>query len=176
VKQKQFKISLDEGLRNRLDAVSAASGRSVAEEIRGRLEQTLREDGPGRDPAIRHLADDLGALVDALLVSCAWKPTAPGAWRNDRRIHDAIMIAIAHWLEIRRPPDTSPSAAADDLFDPRTLGVAAATAFEQNKQKLYAAYVQAKKDYEASRQQLERARDKAKKDIAKELAKRGDDK
>ncbi|MCK1542200.1 hypothetical protein IVA98_32900 [Bradyrhizobium sp. 160] len=179
MKQKQFKISLDDALRGTIDAAAHESGRSAAEEIRVRLDRSFREDGSNRDPGITALARDISEIVEQLLDLCWWKPKERGAWKDDRHVHDALRVAINEWLEATRPADHHPSAAADDLFDPRTLGMAAVTAFKQKKKQradqhaaMQEAHAAALKDVETSQRKLTRMMNKARKDIDKEGGKK----
>jgi hypothetical protein len=67
---KQLKISLPDDLRTRLDWVAQLSGKSVAEEIRSRVEETFqrRDTGPEMEALVeavrwlaRHIQIDMGA-------------------------------------------------------------------------------------------------------------------
>jgi hypothetical protein len=59
---KQFKITLSPGLRAKLDAASAASGRTVAEEMRQRIESTFAQDGD-TEPHLRELLRMINLLA-----------------------------------------------------------------------------------------------------------------
>jgi hypothetical protein len=84
--QQQFKITLGEELRSKLDEVSVLNARSIAEEIRQRLEMSfdIQADGHTLDLiyAILFLANE--TMRD---LGCAW-------W-SDERARSALMAAIA---------------------------------------------------------------------------------
>jgi hypothetical protein len=121
----QLKISLPTDLRERLEAASAASGFSLAAEIRERLKWTFADDlvdKPTRElrEAVLWIADELSRQVGAF-----------GAYSPRGR--EALGQAIQHWLEITTPP---PTGAASDLFgpdDPATLGRSIARTYQHFK-------------------------------------------
>jgi plasmid stability protein len=79
VKQKQFKITLPDDLRARLEAAAAKSGRSIADEIRVRVEAALKRDE--LDKPTRDLLEGLALFPAeiALETGAAWHKHA-GAW------------------------------------------------------------------------------------------------
>src|SRR3954447_6684707 len=102
----QFKISLPDELRTRLDAAAAKANHSTAEEIRQRLEQTLAQDAV--DPATRTVAADIAGLAEAL------GALARIAWHQHTDVHRAFVEAARVYLEGLAPTETS--AAVHDLF------------------------------------------------------------
>lgn len=117
-----YKIFFDDDLRSRLEAAAKSNGRSLAEEIRARLDETFL---PSHG-SLRSLGTDLLGVADQVMAGCWWAPF--GSWHDDPRVHDALSVAINRWFEITKPP-AAPAGAFDDLVDTRTLGMAAATAY-----------------------------------------------
>jgi hypothetical protein len=121
---KQLKVSLPEELRAKLEAASGGSGKSLADEIRTRVERTFEQDAI--DEESRELAGDIMRIADQInrdtLSSWRWKP----------RAREALAAALQTYLAMTEPPPEGPPiATTSDLFDafaddPQTLGRAVA--------------------------------------------------
>jgi hypothetical protein len=94
---KQFKIVLPEDLRARLDAAIAKSGRSIADEIRTRVEQSLDLDDAAVDKPTREFLDRL-ALMPAEIGQ------EIGVWHKYEDAWKALWHAIQDELAQKRPP------------------------------------------------------------------------
>jgi hypothetical protein len=116
---KQLKVNLPDDLRARLDAASAKSGQSVAEEIRSRVEQSFAQeavDKPARD------------LFEGLTLMPAEIELETGAaWHKHAGAHEAFVQAILSRLLRFKPKgsmafgDRPHATILDD--DPNLLGV-----------------------------------------------------
>jgi hypothetical protein len=84
--QQQFKITLGEDLRSKLDQMSVFNGRSIAEEIRQRLEMTFDLQGDG------HTLDLIYAL---LFLAHETMRDFGSTWWGDERARSAFMAAVA---------------------------------------------------------------------------------
>jgi hypothetical protein len=104
---KQLKISLPEELRAQLDQASAASGVSVAEEIRRRIEASFEQDGI--DPATRELQDYIVRL--AVMVRLQ---TNHLDWFIHPGAHRSFRFGITSRLA-RLKPEGEPVFGPDDL-------------------------------------------------------------
>jgi predicted DNA-binding protein len=100
--RQQYKITLGDELRARLNAASERSGRPVSEEIRARLEQSLEGevfDKPTLDFAAAVL--DVAREVE-IETEAPWHADA-GAYRTLQR---AIRMVLAKWRPAGVPDDT----------------------------------------------------------------------
>jgi hypothetical protein len=88
--QQQFKITLGEDLRSKLGEVSALNGRSIAEEIRQRLEMSFDIQGDG------HTLDLIYAL---LFLANETVRDFGSTWWGDERARSAFMAAIADQIQ-----------------------------------------------------------------------------
>ena len=84
--QQQFKITLGEDLRAKLDQTSTFNQRSIAEEIRQRLEMSFAIQGDG------HTLDLIYAL---LFVAHETMRDFGSTWWGDERARSAFMAAVA---------------------------------------------------------------------------------
>ena len=88
---KQLKVAFPDELRRALEAAAAESGRrSLADEIRARVEQTFRQES---DPTTKHLIDAILSMVDEIRaeagpISFTQKPGCT-----------VLTAAISAWLE-----------------------------------------------------------------------------
>jgi hypothetical protein len=119
---KQLKVSFPDELRDRIEAASAASGRSLGEEIRARLEATFAQD-PG-DPNVRELQTAVALLTEEFH-ELGW------SWRAKPKARATLVAAFHEWLErtmpkVIRPAPGGVPAGVSDLFDdslePTTAG------------------------------------------------------
>jgi plasmid stability protein len=92
---KQLKVSLPDDLRARLDAASAKSGRSVGEEIRGRIEATFTQEAV--DKSTRELAENVARLAAEI------ERERGAAWHKHAGAHEVLALAIQLWLEPLKP-------------------------------------------------------------------------
>jgi hypothetical protein len=103
----RLKIGLPPELRNRLDVASAASDKTLAVEIRDRLERSFREDEI--DPVSRELrqfvADTAAAIVQNFGVS----------WYSQPKAHAVFAMALAEQIAGYEP---EPSGGMTDLLGP----------------------------------------------------------
>lgn len=109
----RLKFSLSAETRSQLDAVSAASGKSIADEIRERLQRSFKEDA--LDPALRELRDGLANLAELVRIDC-------GDWRSSTRAHTEFVTAVMQRLAGYMPVPDDTVAAASDQPDPEMLG------------------------------------------------------
>jgi plasmid stability protein len=121
-KQKQMGVALPDGLRKKLEEASAATGRSIAEEIRERLVLTfLHED---IDDAVRNFMAQAGVL--ALFVSNQtgqdWR-THPGANAALRHAINARLGRTKEDGEETFSPGELPSTKLVASRNPQTIGV-----------------------------------------------------
>jgi len=113
---KQLKVSLDDDLRAKLEASSVASGKSLGEDIRDRLERTFAEDLI--DPKTRDLTDDIQGLAGELAAQSH-------TWHAHPKAFEAFTEAVKTWLEFQRP--RRKGVGVSDMIDasiddPQTLG------------------------------------------------------
>ena len=111
---KQLKISLTDDLRRHLEAVSAAAGHNLAEEIRRRLERTLVQDGSDSE-----MAELLAAIVT---FASHVKRETGHAWHRHAGSHEALCRAIGERLR-RLKPEGSAVFRSGGLPDRRTVTV-----------------------------------------------------
>jgi len=119
---KQLKVSLPDDLRAQLDAASAKSGESVAEEIRRRAELSFLQEAV--DKPLRDLLENV-----ARLAAEAARETGV-AWYSHAGAYEVLRLAIQLWLEPLKPK--GPTAFGDRPH---------ATTFEDDPYKLAALIV-----------------------------------
>jgi hypothetical protein len=124
----QLKISLPDETRAALDAASAQSGKSLADEIRTRLAWSFEQDAV--DKPTRDLLVDIGGLAEQLARDKGFR------WHSHDKARQTFIEAVKDWianlkpaprLTLRRkpkPPGVSDLMWGDD--DPATLGRAIA--------------------------------------------------
>jgi hypothetical protein len=113
VKQ-QVPIGFGPEMRARLEAAAAAAGRSLAEEVRTRIERSFVNDD--RDPALRTLLADL-AEVAALV-----RADTGGAWDKNAASHAVFRAAVLALLAEHEPQGPAMFGAVRDLLGARVLG------------------------------------------------------
>jgi plasmid stability protein len=123
--KKQMGVSLDGELRGKLEASAAAKGRSIAEEIRQRLEQTI--DNDLIDPATLELMAKIGKLASYT------ETGTRHAWHKHAGAHAILRRAISAYLAHMKP-EGKPVFAEGELpqnrifapgsDDPDTIGLA----------------------------------------------------
>jgi hypothetical protein len=112
VSMKQLKISLTNELRRHLETISAASGHSLAEEIRRRLERTLTQDRSDRQT--RELLAAIDNFADLV------KRETGHAWHSHPGSHAVLHRAIASRLD-RCKPEGAGQFQANGLPEGRTI-------------------------------------------------------
>jgi hypothetical protein len=109
------------------------SERGLSEEIRARIERTLREDALG--PELRGLLADVAWLADEI----DHQVGISSSWRALPKANDALAEAIRAWLQIIKPERFGTVPGASDLMgpdDPPTLGRSIARLYERIKPEL----------------------------------------
>ena len=126
-KQRQLAVALPPDVRLQLEAAASASGRSLAEEIRRRVNLTLYDDAE-YDAPTRELAEDIKWIAAEISRQTGWP------WHVLPRGRESLAIALQTWLEITAPKRET-SVGASDLFvdDPATLGRSIARWRERHK-------------------------------------------
>jgi len=112
-RRRQIGVALDEPTREQLEKAAKENDRSIADEIRQRLDRTLYEDYTFDKPTLI-LAEDVRRLAQEVAAQ-AGSLTLP-------RVHEALAEAIKTWLELIKPHI---GGAVSDLLgpsDPATLG------------------------------------------------------
>ena len=116
---KQMKVALSDELRARLDAASAQSGQSVAEEIRSRVETSFRQEAILDKPT-----SDF--LTGVALMPAEIEREVGVAWHKHAGAHEVFTQAILSRLEELKPKgptvfgDRPHATTSDD--DPNQLG------------------------------------------------------
>jgi|SRR5215468_10806411 len=117
-RHRQLSIALDDNLRERLEKLATSTGRSLADEIRYRLELALHLEGEF-DRETRELGYDLMSLArDVRLHS-----EVP--WHAHPKAHEALIEAVATWLDgvkPKPPPSVDPLEDPWGADDPQTAG------------------------------------------------------
>ena len=124
-KQRQLAVALPPEVRAQLEAAATASGHSVAEEIRRRINLTLWLDT--YDKPTRDLADAVMWIAREIELQTR------SPWQRNRKSNEALSAALQEWLEHLRP---QLSGGASDLFgpdDPATLGRSIARYYRHHK-------------------------------------------
>jgi hypothetical protein len=121
-KQRQLAVALPDDVRNRLEAAAVKSDRSIAEEIRRRLDESFAADA--HDDKTRDL-----------IYAAAWMAEevsrqAEAPWHSSRKGCEALAVAIQMLIEGLGPrKDPSPDPFGPD--DPPTLGRSVARHFQR---------------------------------------------
>jgi hypothetical protein len=126
--KRQMGVALSDELRQKLSTASEAGGRSIAEEIRRRVEQSFEADAV--DEATRELVEAVIWIADEL------NRQIRSSWALRRGGREALAHAIQAWLEITAPPRRSGPVVASDLMgpdDPPTLGRSIARTYQRFK-------------------------------------------
>jgi hypothetical protein len=90
-------VALDDELRTHLDAAAEKAGRSVAEEIRQRLQATIKDDQ--RVPELRDLLGDIELLVNLVGDDTGFK------WSGHPFAFAVLKAGIIALLDQRKPED-----------------------------------------------------------------------
>jgi hypothetical protein len=114
----QLKVLLPPELRTALDAAAAKSGKSLAEEIRQRLERTFAEDGldestRGLVAAVKWLSADISTRA---------------RWNKSSKAREALSLAIATVMNAAAMTDDKAAKTFDPLADEDVATLARAMA------------------------------------------------
>jgi hypothetical protein len=117
---KQLKVALSDALRTKLDFVSKKSGKSVAEEIRTRLETSFE-----RDVDVDKSTTDF--LENVARMPAEIERETGANWHQHAGSHGTFVRAILSRLEVLKPPGSTvfgdrPHATTSEA-DPDKLGV-----------------------------------------------------
>jgi hypothetical protein len=104
----RFKFSLSPATRANLEAVAAVSGKSVADEIRTRLQRSFEEDAI--DPPLRELREALANLAALVRIDCG------AEWHSSPSAYTEFAAALMQRLAGYMPP--AQDAEASDLQQP----------------------------------------------------------
>lgn len=126
---KQIKVGLPDNTRGYLEERAQTNGRSLSEEVRARVDQSLVDDR--YDKETQELGRDIMRLAQMNAGSTQWN--APGgSWRNDIKHFTALRVAVDAWfdnlarnLNLKDDPRSK--------FDPDTLGKSTAHAYADMK-------------------------------------------
>jgi hypothetical protein len=106
-KQRQLTVALPPEVRSRLEAVATASGHSIAEEIRRRIDQTIAWEAV--DPVTRELLRGIKNLSNQMRTDFGVD------WHANPKTHEAFVSAVYERVMAYEPPAPKPGAAAFDL-------------------------------------------------------------
>jgi hypothetical protein len=147
-RKRQLNVGLDDETRAWLEEAAAQTGRTLAEEIRHRLQLTFWEDREF-DPPTRQFGKDIMRLATEVEATSA----GMGYWYEHQRTHAAVAAAVAAWLELIKPPrsdddDLLDGTAEGALDDPETLGrtIARLRFRTRHVREEIASYTQARRD------------------------------
>jgi hypothetical protein len=104
-KQQQLTVALPPEVRIHLDAAAKAGDRSIAEEVRRRLDKTIQSDR--RDPVTTELIEGLEHIAALLRLDFDRE------WYENARAHEAFVTALNQRLAGYAPPPLEGSAAVD---------------------------------------------------------------
>jgi hypothetical protein len=126
---KQIKVGLPDATREYLDEQARANGRSLSEEVRARIDQSVFDDR--YDKETQELGRDIMRLAQMNAMSTQWD--APGgSWRNDLKHFKALRVVVDVWFDIvARGLNLKDDQRSK--FDPVTLGKSTAHAYADIK-------------------------------------------
>src|SRR4051812_3598438 len=94
---KQIKVGLPDHTREYLDERAQTGGRSLSEEVRARVDQSVFDDRYDKDT--QELGRDIMRLAQMNAGSTQWN--APGgSWRNDLKHFKALRVVVDAWFDI----------------------------------------------------------------------------
>jgi hypothetical protein len=106
-KQRQLAVALPPDTRAHLDATAKAGNRSVAEEMRRRIDKSI--DWEKFDEVTMELLEGIKQMSALLSQDFGME------WHEHPRAHEAFKVAVAQRIAEYAPPPSAPSAAASDL-------------------------------------------------------------
>jgi hypothetical protein len=104
-KQQQLTVALPPEVRVHLDTAAKTGDRSIAEEVRRRLDKTIHSDR--RDPITTELIEGLERIAALLRLDFGKE------WYENTRAHEAFVTALNQRLAGYAPPPLEGSAAVD---------------------------------------------------------------
>jgi hypothetical protein len=156
-RKRQLGVALDDRLREQLDALAAQGGRSIADEIRQRVERTLEQD------AIEAPTRTLMAAIERLAVLVGRQTGRP--WHSHPVATRVLCHAIAARLARLRgdgdavfAPGELPAARLVTSDDPQTMGLGLEAIDFQSSQveeRLHELKTQARQTVRQKRQEVE---------------------
>jgi len=124
-RKRQLNVGLTDEEREQLEKAAARMGRTLANEIRHRLQQTFQDEREF-DAVTRMLGRDIMRLASEVDLTSGG--TSGGRWYDHAEAHAAVAAAIAQWLELIKPlysrgePMFDEISPGHGLGDPETLG------------------------------------------------------
>jgi hypothetical protein len=109
-KQQQLTVALPPETRIHLTETARAEGRSIAEEVRQRLNKTIEWDK--LDPVTVELIEGLERIATLLRTDFG------AEWHDNPRAHEAFVTAVNQRLGAYAPPPEQLRTAASELFGP----------------------------------------------------------
>ena len=138
-RKRQLGVALEDRLREQLEALASKAGRSIADEIRQRVERTLEQDAlaplvAAASESGRSVADEIMRRLettffqdqfdlhtrklgyDIMMLARAVEETSTFGWYAHPKGHEAMTEAVISWLEGLKP--RAVEGAADQLWGP----------------------------------------------------------
>jgi hypothetical protein len=113
-------IRMRADMREQLEAAANANGRSISQELLGRLQGSFRDDrDKARDPAIRALCFLIAQLAGEVSGLTDTKGRPLFDWRTDRFFYKAFKLAVSQVLDALEPSGEirPPQLIADAVFE-----------------------------------------------------------
>jgi hypothetical protein len=126
---KQIKVGLPDATRDYLEERAQSNGRSLSEEVRARIDQSVIDDR--YDKYTQELGRDIMRLAHMNAESTKWDESG-SSWSKDLKQLEALRVAVDAWLAIVASElNLKPSEGSK--FDPTTLGKSTASAYAHLK-------------------------------------------
>jgi hypothetical protein len=156
-RKRQLGVALDDQVRALLENLASKSDRSIADEIRNRIERTIDQDV--FDPATRKLGLAIMELAHGIQENSGCR------WYEQPKAHEALAEGVTTLIEGLKPPATAEDQWGPD--DPRTVGRLLARSTLRRRE-------EAERDEQATSLQFERLREQmtARQDELKAITKR----
>jgi hypothetical protein len=113
-RKRQLGVALDDQVRSLLENLASKSDRSIADEIRNRIERTIDQDL--FDPATRKLGLAIMELARGIQENSGCR------WYEQPKAHEALAEGVATLLDGLKPPASAPTEDQWGPDDPRTVG------------------------------------------------------
>lgn len=147
--KKQLNIAFDQNTRRILESEAQRRNRSIADEIRQRIERTIAQDAQAKDIAAQYEEDVEDVIQgwitrmagideyygqrtselgwDAMWLAHAVRFSDDVRWFNDTRVYAALLETLQIWLDAIKPlPEDDDSDVTRQMkereYDPKTLG------------------------------------------------------
>jgi hypothetical protein len=125
---KQLKVGLPDSSREYLEDFARLNGRSVSEEARARIDQSIVDDR--FDVNTKELGRDIMQLARMITEGSKWALPKETTWATDKRLFEALKVSIDAWMSaLASRLDLSEGA----QLDPITLGQSNAHAYAEIK-------------------------------------------